>query len=218
MKKIFVTLAAIAALSFNANAQYFVGGNVGIGFNGGKTTIDGTSSDNQSAVSFTIAPNVGYYFADNFLAGARVGVAYDKTTIPGAISDSEKSSCTWAIQPYARYRFGEWNRFGLWGEVNAGIGRETGKTTTGSVSENDYPVFNWAINALPVLTFTINEHLCLETSLNFLNLGYEGSCTKSNDSDDNYKETDSSFSFGGDSSNVFGSAIGQIKIGFTYKF
>ena len=217
MKKILVTLAAIAALSFSANAQYFVGGSIGLSSDGGKYTQDNTSVKKTSKFNFTIAPNVGYYFADNFLAGVRFGVALDKTTTPG-LTETVKSEFNWAIQPYARYKFGEWNRFGLWGEVNAGIGRETGKTTTGSVSENDYPVFNWAINALPVLTFTINEHLCLETSLNFLNLGYEGSCTKSNDSDDNYKETDSSFSFGGDSSNVFGSAIGQIKIGFTYKF
>ena len=216
MKKIFVTLAAIAALSFNANAQYFVGGNVGIGFNGGKTTIDGTSSDNQSAVSFTIAPNVGYYFADNFLAGARVGVAYDKTTIPGAISDSEKSSCTWAIQPYARYRFGEWNRFGLWSEVNAGIQRQTGKTVTGSINDKDNPVFGWAINVLPVLTYSVNEHLTLETSLDFLTFGYEGTYTR--DEDKTYEITDSSFSFGANSNDIFGSAVGQIKVGFTYKF
>lgn len=216
MKKIILTLAAVAAISFSADAQYFVGGTVGLGFNGGKTTVDGTSSDNQSKFSLTVAPNIGYCFADNFLAGARFGVAYDKTTTPGVLSDTVESNCNWAIQPYARYRFGEWNRFGLWSEVNAGIGRETGKTEIGSSSTKSDPVLNWAINVLPVLTYSVNDHLTLETSLNFLNLGYEGSYTKNEDK--TYELTESSVSFGGDSNDVFGSAIGQIKIGFTYKF
>ena len=216
MKKVIVTLAAIAAISFSANAQYFVGGTVGLGFDGGKTTIDGTSSDNQSKFNLTVAPNIGYCFADNFLAGVRFGVNYDKTTTPGVTSDTVASEFAWAIQPYARYRFGEWNRFGLWSEVNAGIQRETGKTETGSISTKSDPVLGWAINVLPVLTYSIDEHLTLETSLNFLSLGYEGSYTK--DEDKTYEATDASFSFGANSNDVFGSAIGQIKVGFTYKF
>lgn len=216
MKKVIITLAAIAAISFSADAQVFVGGSAGLGFNGGKTTVNGNSSDNKSSFALSIAPNVGYYFADNFLAGARVGIAYDKTTTPGVISDTKVSSCTWALQPYARYRFGEWRSFGLWSEVNAGIGRQTGKTEVGNISTDSNPVLGWAINVLPVLTYTVNEHLTLETSLSFLTLGYEGSYTKDNDK--TYELTESTFAFGADSSDVFGGAVGQIKVGFTYRF
>ncbi len=217
MKKIFVTLAAIAALSFSANAQYFVGGTAGLGFDGGKTTIGSTSADNASTFKLTIAPNVGYCFADNFVAGARFGLSYNKATTPALIGDDKvESSCNWGIQPYARYRFGEWNRFGIWSEVNAGIARETGKTEVGNTSTKNDPVFGWAINVLPVLTYSINDHLTLETSLNFLTLGYEGSYTT--DADKSYEVTESSFSFGADGNDVFGSAIGQVKVGFTYKF
>lgn len=69
---------------------------------------------------------------------------------------------------------------------------------------------------LPVLTYSVNEHLTLETSLSFLTLGYEGSYTK--DSDKTHEVTASAFAFGADSTDVFGDGIGQIKIGFTYRF
>ncbi len=217
MKKIFVTLAAIAALSFSANAQLFVGGTAGLGFDGGKTTLNGTSSDNESTLKLTVAPNIGYCFADNFLAGARLGISYNETTTPALIGDdTEVSNFSWAIQPYARYRFGEWNRFGLWSEVNAGIGRETGKTEVGSNSIENDPVLGWAVKVLPVLTYSVNDHLTLETSLNFLTLGYEGSYTA--DADKTHEISKSSLIFGANGNDVFGSAIGQIKVGFTYKF
>ncbi len=215
MKKTIITLAAIAAMTFTANAQIFVGGSAGLNFNGGNTTTNGTKTDKESKVGFTVAPNVGWYFADNFLAGARLGLGYDKDTTPGALADTKKSSFTWALQPYARYRFAEWNSFGLWSEVNLGLGRTTGKTEVGNISTDNNPVLAWGLHVLPVLTYSVNEHLCLETSLNFLTLGYEGSYTKNDDK--TYEENASSFTFGASANDVIG-AIGQVKVGFTYRF
>lgn len=215
MKKIFLTLAAAAALAFSANAQVVVGGIVGLDFNGGSATTNGNKADVDSGVSFAIAPNVGYYFADNLLAGARVGFSYGKTTEVGELNNTDTYNYFWAVQPYVRYRFAQWNRFGVWSEANLGIGRNTGKVEVGSLSSDSDPVLSWSVNVLPVLTYSINEHLALETSLNFLTLGYHGDYTKN--SDKTYEKTTGSFSFGADSMDVLGK-VGEVRIGFTYRF
>ena len=68
MKKVIITVAALAAITFSANAQVFVGGTAGLDYNGGNVTANSVKTDKESKVGFTIAPNVGWYFADNFLA------------------------------------------------------------------------------------------------------------------------------------------------------
>lgn len=88
MKKVIITVAALAAITFSANAQVFVGGTAGLDYNGGNVTANSIKTDKESKVGFTIAPNVGWYFADNFLAGARLGIGFDKNTTPGALADT----------------------------------------------------------------------------------------------------------------------------------
>lgn len=188
---------------------------VGLGFNGGSATINGNKADVDSGVSFSIAPNVGCYFADNLLAGARVGFSYDKTVEVGQLNNTDTYKYFLAVQPYLRYCFAQWNRFGVWSEANFGIGRNTGTVEVGSLSNDIDPVLSWSVNVLPVLTYSINEHFALETSLNFLTLGYYGDYTKNSDA--TYEKTTGDFSFGADSMDVLGK-VGEVRIGFTYRF
>src|SRR5574344_2245554 len=121
----------------------------------------------------------------------------------------------WMIEPYARYRFLELNKFGVWSECNAYFGRKTGNTKVGSTKSDANPVCSWGINVLPVLTYTINDHLCLETSLNAFGFGYKGTYTKN--SDKSYEANTSAVSFAANSTDIFGQ-LGLVNIGFTYKF
>lgn len=215
MKKTIITLAAIAAMTISANAQVFIGGTAGLNFNGGDTTVSSIKTDNPSTASFSIAPNVGYYFADNFLAGGRVSFSYNKAVTPGLLQDTKVYTYNWMIEPYARYRFLELNKFGVWSECNAYFGRKTGNTKVGSTKSDANPVCSWGINVLPVLTYTINDHLCLETSLNAFGFGYKGTYTKN--SDKSYEANTSAVSFAANSTDIFGQ-LGLVNIGFTYKF
>ena len=77
MKKLFITLAFVAAAVF-AQAQLFVGGNLGV--NMGSTKVESTKT--QKTFGFEVKPNVGYMFSENMGAGIALGYKSDKTTTP----------------------------------------------------------------------------------------------------------------------------------------
>ena len=71
MKKLFISIVALCAV-FNLSAQNkgekYVGGNLGIA-----TTSFIVDGESASAIKFAIAPEFGYFVADNWKVGAEVG-------------------------------------------------------------------------------------------------------------------------------------------------
>lgn len=82
MKKLLLTILAVAAISFTANAQLYVGGNVGFGV---------TASDGGSATAWELSPEVGYNFNDSIAAGVAL-------TFAG-------SPFSFSVDPYFRWYF-----------------------------------------------------------------------------------------------------------------
>lgn len=82
MKKLIVTLAVIVAAFTVSNAQVYVGGSLGWGWNKDKP-------------SYLIKPEVGYNFNRTWAAGVDLGYAYDSNTkLNGFVGGA-----------YARYKF-----------------------------------------------------------------------------------------------------------------
>lgn len=97
MKKILLTLSAVAVLGFAANAQtekgkFMVGGQVGYH---GQTTKDSDVKSNQ----FSIIPNAGYFVADNIAVGTGVGYnwAENETAIGTKVNNS-----SFVLAPFGR--------------------------------------------------------------------------------------------------------------------
>lgn len=82
MKKLFITLAFVAA-TFFCQAQFYVGGSLGLSGTGGKTTVSSSASElstnDPKGINFTIAPSVGYMFSDNLGAGLDFGFGFDRS-------------------------------------------------------------------------------------------------------------------------------------------
>ncbi len=215
MKKILSIVAVMAAMTISASAQVFVGGSVGFGLTTGNNTATtaGISVETKDATntSFQISPNVGYQFSDNFLIGGRL--LYSLSSSKAYTPDTKSLSNGFNIAPYARYRFFEAKGFGFWGEANVCVGFSgtTKKTTAGDteVSTKSSSI-SWALNVLPVITYSFNEHFTFEASVGCLNLGYKGNCTQNEDK--TIKSVDHSLSVLGSSS------LGTLSVGFTYKF
>jgi len=90
MKKGLILLFVMMA-TLTANAQFYVGGTVGV--NSAKP------DDGDAVTTFAIMPEIGYNFSDNFAVGATLGYAKVE-------NDNMDELCkTFTIAPYARYTF-----------------------------------------------------------------------------------------------------------------
>ena len=159
---------------------------------------------------------------------------------PKAFKNYKTSDIDWSIDPYARWRAVEFKGLGVWIEGLVSLGsRSTPKKryyaaqygSDGVIyrskieadAMNDTPVtektstFIGGLYIQPVLTYAINEHFRLETTLNFLGLNLSGSVQKQTDSE-GYWNINSTCNFGLniDSEDVL--SIGYLTIGFVYAF
>ena len=99
MKKLFLTLVAAMALTFSADAQFYVGGSFGLSV---QSTKDQTSS------YFSLNPEFGYDFNDKIAAGAAVRLS--------------GSPFAFSIDPYFRWKFAKINTTKFFTDVMATLG------------------------------------------------------------------------------------------------
>ena len=145
MKKAFLTIA-LAAFAFAANAQLFVGGNLGFGMGngtlshsyptgGGTTTVTydnagGMNGFTPNDFNFYIMPKIGYQLNDKMAAGIILGYSSSKTTEvrtttydPYFILTTDykgtevKNNSTLTFTPFFRYNLMELNAFTLFCEA-----------------------------------------------------------------------------------------------------
>lgn len=97
MKKILLTLSAVAVLGFAANAQtekgkFMLGGQVSYD---GQTVKDSDIKEN----SFSIVPNVGYFVADNIAVGLGLGYHWNKAEVD---DNSSNTVSAFQLAPFGR--------------------------------------------------------------------------------------------------------------------
>ena len=112
MKKIFM-IAVMAVAAVSANAQLWIGGE--IGFNSTTNTFKtGAHSQDFTSSNFTFAPEIGYNLSDNWAVAAKIGYEYSENNAEIAslvdqfeVPDYFKglNTNTFYINPYARYTF-----------------------------------------------------------------------------------------------------------------
>ena len=212
MKKLFIFVAA-ALLSISANAQWYVGGMVGLDVNGeGSDNLIG--SGKTTDLNFNLAPEVGYFLSDKLAVGGYFSInagshnnkIQDK--IEGQDSETSTTRFHWAIEPYVKYKFWGIGKFGIWGQADVWIGTSTTKYK-GAVN-SPVPNVDYGIEVLPVLTYSLNEHFTLDAYIDCVSLSYNGSCH--NDKKNDIKNTSNSFGLG---AATRGSIL---SVGFHYNF
>lgn len=209
MKKLFILVAA-ALLSISANAQWYVGGTLGLNVDGNKTT-SAVSTSNSTDFKFNLAPEVGYYLSDKLAVGGflNINTGFNNSKNE-AIEDTEDGLTRfgWSIEPYVKYKFWGIGKFGIWGQAGVWIGTSTTKVK--AAADSSVPTVNYGIEVLPVLTYDLNEHFTLDAYIDCVSLSYNGSCH--NDKKNDIKSTSNSFGLGA-------ATRGQIlSVGFHYNF
>ncbi|MFN0293853.1 outer membrane beta-barrel protein [Pedobacter helvus] len=165
MKKILLSLVAVAALTFGANAQtekgkIILGGNVS--FN--STKVDGAS---KADVNFSIVPSVGYFVGNNFAIGTGVGYDYDKSVSEGA------QVAAFKVAPFGRYYVNLTDQFKFFGQLSVPLAFGTLKDVeaNGDTGSKLGTTTSIGINVAPGFAFFPNKKIGIEFSVN--GLGYE---------------------------------------------
>lgn len=203
MKKLFLSIVLIAVAAFSANAQFFIGGSLGI--DGGNNKIKDTKIKDTN-FGLVFSPEIGYKIADKHIVGLRVDL---NPTSNASYSDvnpdgTKASTFNWNVSPYYRYNFCKFNKFGIWGQVYGTIG-STSRTYSGV--ESKATQLNYGLGVCPVLSYDFNEHLGLVGTLEFLTLGWNGTTSKQGE----ITSVSNKFSFGFNKDSY-------LKLGIVYSF
>jgi hypothetical protein len=243
MKKVFLTLAAVAVFSF-ANAQFFVGGSLGF------STQSGTSSHTTETISpgiitttivdisrptyssFFFGPKAGYYFTEDFAIG--LGLSYNRSNTTYYHNDDAlengKNEQKYGyktverelgIAPFIRYHFAEWDNLSLFGELSTGV--MFGSSTyiydingNNPLYENGSEGIRFAVNIIPGIAYSVSDHVQIEATLNILEFNYMYS--KSTYEQENIIENQSATITESEFSKNFNDRQGCLTIGFVYRF
>jgi hypothetical protein len=142
MKKVFLIFLLLTT-AFLSNAQtykgqFMVGGDAN--FNSSKF-----ADDDESTTQITFNPNFGYFFANNFAGGLRIGLSSVK-------EEDEEAFSTSVFSPFLRYYFlPPTNKTNIFTDVSYGFG---------SIGAENKESFNqFAIVAGPALFLTPNTAL-----------------------------------------------------------
>lgn len=97
MKKFYLTLAAVAALTFASQAQtekgkFIVGG--GLGFD-----TESVKDADDKTTSFNIMPSAGYFVSDNIAVGLGLGYQWNKVED----GTDEATTGVFAVAPFGRW-------------------------------------------------------------------------------------------------------------------
>ena len=129
MKKIMMTLAAVAVAA-TMNAQVYLGGTLGLGFENKLIDKDGNDA---TGMTFQIKPEFGYNLDEKSSVGIVLGFGvtnntnemlnqndtFAKALVGGKKTD--KSAIQFAIAPYYRYKFVQFDKVDLFIDAQVGF-------------------------------------------------------------------------------------------------
>lgn len=232
MKKLFITIAFVAAGLFASAQGLFVGGSLGMGFSKAKETekISNVSNnyDGLKQFDFNFTPSVGFMFNDNMGVGLDLSIGMTNVTYPKGV-DGDWNVLTsanqtlkvkqtgWMIAPYFRYVFAEVDNFKFYADAKIQIAGAKPKLTINDPDQNTeteitgYKESTFGIGVVPGMAYYFTDNISMNCQLNILSLYFVSE--KSIVTDTDYEDTIKTTGFG------FGiNEATPIKVGFFYNF
>lgn len=147
MKKLFLTLTAVTALTFASQAQtekgkFIVGGQVGF------ETSKVKDTDNKGN-SFSINPTAGYFVSDNWAVGTGIGYSWNKTERADD-PDFTQESNAFQVAPFVRNYIGD-GQFRFFSQLS--VPMAWGKTTTTTNIESEAKFERYGVELAPGFAF-----------------------------------------------------------------
>jgi len=226
MKKLFITIAFVAAAMF-ANAQFFVGGGLGFTTEGGKTKLSGNGvtveADAPKAMSFQLVPTIGFMFNDNMGVGLDLGFGFSKSVednlvdVEGDMYKETIKSTTIAFAPFFRYVFAEVDNFKFYADAKFAYAtnkpkvKDEYKDLNVTIEQDGAKMSALAFGIIPGIQYNFTDNISVNAKLNLLSLGYTSAKYTQEANGIKYTETNNQFGFGVNEPT-------DLEIGFFYTF
>ena len=179
MKKILLTLA-LAAFAMTANAQFIIGGNIGVN-HAGNHDKDFTAGS-TATTDISIMPKIGYQLNENMQIGAQLGWDYTYNRVytdPAGNSKTYNSNPQSAIEidPYFRYNVASWKNFTVFAEAQLGfrMGLESkthafvdGSEVAGSPVKNGDNYTQMGLRVIPGLNYSLSDKFSMDIYIDLL--------------------------------------------------
>ena len=148
MKKL-VLAALVAVASLTANAQFWVGGEVG--FNAAKTTANGNTQNKSN--KFVVAPEVGYKVNDKIDVAVLIGYSHAKNNTLFNYDIDFVNANGFEIEPYVRYTFAKAGNFSFFADGGFGYAllHESGAKSANA----------WEIAVKPGIAYSLSDKVSL---------------------------------------------------------
>lgn len=168
MKKVLLTLAAVAGLTFASQAQEF-------GFKKSDVIVEGNLSANTSndktnqtkTNSFNFNPSVGYFVSDKIAVGLDVNVGNEKATKNvDQSNESYVKNNQFGIGAFGRYYFLELgSRFKTYAQLGAGYAQEDGKINNGTTTADIAKTKGFGANAGLGINYFVTPKIAINFGL-----------------------------------------------------
>lgn len=159
MKKILLTLTAVAAFTFATQAQELQKGNFLVE---GALQVNSTNDKDASKKSseFTFTPKVGYFVTDKIAVGVEFAVGQGKETNYAGTSDEYEKYNAFGVGAFGRYYFLELgSRFKAYGEL--GVGFANSKTGLTEADDKGVKVNGFGAGAGVGANFFLTEKIAI---------------------------------------------------------
>lgn len=211
MKKILLTIAAVAGLTFASQAQEF-------GFKKTDFIVEGyfqssnknDKSKEEKVSNFNFNPKFGYFVTDKIAVGLELGVGNTKSTKTTNDVESYTKNNVFGIGAFGRYYFLEvGSRFKTYAELGAGYSQIGGEFNNGTTTDKFDKTKGFGINAGVGANYFLTNSIAVSfafadvVSFNSSKVDVDGAKSTTNFNTN---------------INVFDNFFNTAKFGLTYKF
>ena len=213
MKKFFLITVLFLSI-ITANAQYYIGGSLGLNGSSGRNSEG--KKVGVSNFNFSISPEIGQNISEKWDLGISLNFLTNSRKSFQRPDDmtSKTNSLGIGLSPYVRYSFYKIGNFNVLGKLALNCFGNTIKSFDAEGKENDkQSSTNLGLNLSPLLFYNLTDCISIYTQLNFMGLDYTYAMSKR---DGKKTGSSSSFNIGGNTDNL--ATFDQVRLGFVYKF
>ena len=165
MKKL--TLLVLTAFAITANAQVYLGGQ--LGFWATKTV-----TDKKFVFQYSVLPEVGYHINSKWAVGTTIGVSNGDETL--TIHDEIEifKIGAFAVNPYVRFTFVKWDLVSLFVEGGGSYRYIFNLPELGYGSWQDIGKHQFNVGISPGIALNLSKHFSLVANIGFLGWQHYG--------------------------------------------